>query len=84
MCKSRIEDFHRAQIVNFVSFTGAFTGKYVVKSVKETCKTVHSIPKETPKASQSDLPYKTACIEGVKETLKEANESEAGLCKCAE
>jgi len=35
------------QIVKFVSFTGAFTGKYEVKSVKETCETVHSIPKET-------------------------------------
>jgi len=47
LCKRRIEDFHRVQIVKFVSFTGAFTGKYVVKSVKEICKTVHSIPKET-------------------------------------
>ena len=79
-----VYNFHRAQIVRFVSFAGAFASKQVVKSVKETCKTVHSIPKETPKASQSDLPYKTACIEGVKETSKEANESEAGLCKCAE
>jgi hypothetical protein len=47
LCKRRIEDFHQAQIVKFVSFTGAFTGEYVVKSVKETCETVHSIPKET-------------------------------------
>jgi len=47
LCKSRIEDFHRAQIVKFFSFTGAFTSQYVVKSVKETCETVHSIPKET-------------------------------------
>ena len=46
LCKRRIEDFHRAQIVKFVSFTGAFTGKYVVKSVKKTCKTVYSITKE--------------------------------------
>jgi len=36
LCQSRIEDFHLAQIVKFVSFTGAFTGKYVSKSVKET------------------------------------------------
>jgi len=35
------------QIVKFVSFTGAFTGKYVAKSVKEACEAVHSIPKET-------------------------------------
>ena len=34
LCKRRIEDFHRAQIVKFVSFTGAFTGKYVVKALK--------------------------------------------------
>ena len=47
LCKRRLEDFHLAQIVKFVSVTGAFTGKYVVKSVKETCETVHSIPKET-------------------------------------
>jgi len=47
LCKRRNEDFHAAQIVKFVSFTGAFTGKYVVKSDKETCETVHSIPKET-------------------------------------
>jgi len=47
LCKRSIEDFHRAQIVKFVSFTGAFTSKYVVKSVKETCETVSSIPKET-------------------------------------
>jgi len=31
----RNEDFHRAQIVKFVSFTGAFTGKYVVKILTE-------------------------------------------------
>jgi len=47
LCKRRIEDFHPAQIVKFVSFTVAFTGKYVVKSVEETCETVHSIPNET-------------------------------------
>jgi len=35
LCKRCIGDFHRAQIVKFVSFTGVFTGKYVVKSVKE-------------------------------------------------
>jgi len=42
VCKSRVEDFHRAKIVEFVSFTGAFTGKYAVKSVNKTCETVHS------------------------------------------
>jgi len=48
LCKRRIEDFHRAQIVKFVIFTGAFTDKSVVKSVKETCETVHRISKERP------------------------------------
>jgi len=47
LCKRRIEDFRPAQIVKFVSFTAVFTSKYEVKSVKETCETVHSIPKET-------------------------------------
>jgi len=55
LCKRRIEDFHRAQFVKFVNFTGVFTGKYVVKSVKEACETVHSTPKETCQhASQFD------------------------------
>ena len=63
LCKRRIEDFHRAQIVKFASFTGAFTGKYVVKSVKDACKTVHSTPKETCQhATQFDRPCKTACF----------------------
>jgi len=39
-------DFHRAQIAKFVSFTGAYTFKYAIKFVKETCKTIHNIPKE--------------------------------------
>jgi len=47
LCKSHIEDFHQAQIVKFVSFTGDFTSKHVVTSVKEACETVHSTPKET-------------------------------------
>jgi len=47
LCKKFIEDFHRAQIVKFVSFTGDFTSKYVVKSIKEACETVHSTPEET-------------------------------------
>ena len=53
LCKRRIEDFHRSKIVEFVSFTGAFTGKYVVKSVKEACETVHSTPKETCQSATS-------------------------------
>ena len=82
MCKRRIEDFHRAQIVKFVSFTGAFTGKYVVKSVKEACKTVHSIPKETCQyATQFDRPCKTSCFWWVKETPKDAQECDLVLCK---
>jgi len=79
--KRRIEDFHRAQIVKFVSFTGAFTSKCVVKSVKEACKTVHSIPKETcQNATQFDRPCKTACFWWVKETPKNAQECGLGLC----
>jgi len=34
LCKRRIEDFHRTQIVKFISFTGTFTNKYVVNPVK--------------------------------------------------
>jgi len=72
LCKRRVQDFHRAKIVEFVSFTGAFTGKYVVNPVKETCETVHGIPKETcQKVTRFDEPYKTACFWGVKETWKE-------------
>jgi len=47
LCKRPIQDFHAAQMVKIFSFTGAFTGKYVVKSDKQTFETVHSIPKET-------------------------------------
>jgi len=62
-CKRLIEDFHQGQIVKFVSFTGAFTGKYVVKSVTEACETVHNIPKETCQhATQFVRPCKTACF----------------------
>jgi len=61
LCKRRIEDFHRAQNVKLVSFTGASTGNYVVKSVKEACETVHSTPKVTcQNATQFDRPCKTA------------------------
>ena len=82
LCKRGIEDFHRAKIVKFVSFTGAFTGKYDVKSVKEVCETVHSTPKETCQhATQFDQPCKTACFWWVKETAKDAQECDLGLCK---
>jgi len=82
LCKRRIEDFHRAQIVKFVSFTGAFTGEYVVKSVKEACETVHSTPKETCQhATQFDRPCKTARFWWVKKTRKDAQECDLGLCK---
>jgi len=82
LCKRRIEDFHRAQIVKFVSFTGAFAGKYVVKSVKEACETVHSTPKEICQhATQFDRPCKTACLCWVQETPKDAQEYDLGLCK---
>ena len=85
MCKRRIEYFHRAQIVKFVTFTGAFTGKCVLKSVKETCETVHSIPKEiSQNATQFDLAYKTACFCGVKEASKDAHVCDPGLCKFVE
>ena len=67
LCQRRVQDFHRAQIVEFVSFTGAFASKRVVKSVKETCETVHSIPKETCQhTTQFDRPCKTACCWGIK------------------
>ena len=82
LCKRHIEDFQRAQIVIFVSFTGAFTVKYVVKSVKEACETVHSIPKETCQhATQFDRPCKIACFWWVKETPKDTQECHLGLCK---
>jgi len=82
LCKRRIEDFYRAQIAKFVSFTGAFTCKYAVKSVKEACKTVHSTPKETCQyATQFDRPCKTACFWWVKETPKDAQECDLGLCE---
>ena len=41
----------------------AFAGKHVVKSVKETCETVHSIPKENCQhVTQFDRPCKTAFL----------------------
>ena len=80
--KRRTEDFHRAHLVKFVSFTGAFTGKHVVKSVKEACETVHSTPKETCQhATQFDRPCRTVCFWWVKKTPKDAQECEPGLCK---
>jgi len=82
LCKRRIEDFLRAQIVKFISFIDAFTGKYVVKSVKEACETVHSTPKETCQyATQFDRPCKTACFLWVKETPRDVQECDLGLCK---
>ena len=77
--------FSSAKIVEFVSFTGAFTSQYVVKPVKETCDTVHSIPKETcQKVTQFDEPYKTACFWGVNETSKDGPVNDLGLCKFVE
>ena len=82
MCKRRTEDFERGQIVKFVSFTSAFTGKYVVKIVKEACETVQNPPEETCQlATQFDQPCKTACFWWVKETSKDAKEYDLGLCK---
>jgi len=80
--KRIIQDFHRAQIVKFVSFTGAFNSKYVVKSVEEACDTVHSTPKETCQyVTQFDRPCKTAYFWWVKETPKDAQECDLWLCK---
>jgi len=77
--------FSSAKIVKFVSFTGAFTSQYVVKPVKETCETVHSIPKETcQKVTRFDEPYKTACFWGVSETSKDGHVYDLGLCKFVE
>jgi len=57
--------FSSAKIVEFASFTGAFASQYIVKPVKETCKTVHSIPKETcQKVTRFDEPYQAACFGG--------------------
>jgi len=82
LCERLIEGFHRAQTVKFVSFTGAFASKYVVKSVKDACDTVHSTPKETCQhTTQFDRPCKTACLWWVKETPKDAQECDLGLCK---
>jgi len=77
--------FSSAKIVEFVSFTGAFTSQYVVKPVKETCETVHSIPKETcQKVTRFDEPYKTACFWGVNEISKDGHVYDLGLCKFVE
>ena len=71
LCQRCIQYFWWAQIVEFVSFTGAFTSKYVVK---ETYGTVHSIRKETcQKVIRFHEPYTTTCFWGVKETWKEGN-----------
>jgi len=79
LCNRYIEDFNRAQIVEFVSFNDVFTGgKHVVKSVKEDCETVHSAPKET---CQHATQCKTACFCWVKKTPKDAQECDLGLCK---
>jgi len=64
-------------------FTGIFTSQYIVKPVKETCETVHSIPKETcQKAIWFDKPYKTACFWGINETSKDVYD--LGLYKFVE
>jgi len=74
-----------AKIVEFVSFTGAFTSQHVERQVKQTCETVHSIPKETcQKVTQFDEPYKTAWFWGVNETSKDGHGSDLGLCKFVE
>jgi len=50
----------------------AFTCPYVVKPVKETCESVHSIPKKTcQKLTLLDEPYKTECFWGVNDTSKD-------------
>jgi len=65
-----------------ICLTGAFTGKFVVKYDKQACETVHSTPKETCQyATQFDRPCKTACFWWVKETPKDAQECDLGLCK---
>jgi len=83
--KKHIEDFLPAQIVKivkFVIFTGTFTSKHLVKSVEETCETVHSTPIETCQHEvQFDRPCKSACFWWVKETPKDAQGCDPGLCK---
>ena len=77
--------FSSAKIVEFVSFTGAFTSQYVVTLVQETCETVHSIPKETcQNVTRLDEPYKTACFWGVNETSKDGHVYDLGLCTFVE
>jgi len=66
--------FSSAKIVEFVSFTGAFTSQYVVKPVKETCQ----------KVTRFDEPYKTACFWGVNETSKDGHVYDLGLCEFVE
>ena len=52
------------------------------KPVKETCKTVHSIPKETcQKVRRFDEPYKTACFWRVNETSKDGHVHDLGLLR---
>ena len=59
------------KIAEFVRFTGAITSQYVVKPVKETCETVHSIPKETcQKMTQFDEPYKSPGFWGCQQDIK--------------
>jgi len=85
LCKRRVQDFDRAKTVKFVSFTGALTYAYVVRPVKETCETVHSISKVTcQKVTWFDEPYKTACFWGVNKTSKDWNVYDLGLCKFVE
>ena len=77
--------YSSAKIVEFVSFSGVFISQYVVKPVKETCETVHSIPKETcQKVTPFDEPYKTAYFWGVNETSKEWHVYDLWLCKFVE
>jgi len=70
-----------AKIVEFVSFTGAFTSQYEGEKIKETCESVDSIRKETcQKVTQFDEPYKTACFWGVNKTSKDGPVYDPGLC----
>jgi len=74
--------FSSAKFVEFVSVTCTFTSQYVVNHVKETCETVHSLPKETcQKVTRFDETYTIACFWGVNETSKDGHVYDLGLCK---
>jgi len=66
-----------AKIVEFVSFTGAFTSQYVAKPKKGTWETVK-------KVTRLDEPYKTAGFWGVNKTSKDGHVYDLGLCKFVE